>query len=220
MNILNATLDSHQDRRLEARRQASRASEATSLAGVLPPEERLARFDAWARAELATRLDWAWAGSGRDRRIEQCRVYLERIVLDLWRRGWMLDGARLARHITSCLDAVAAQQKAGKVANFWAYYQASVDRYVGANAEEIREEALRAGTHIQQLVGTLCRPAPKAPSLPELLALRRNETEQSKQSLRTKAAAARQRKKDQTKGQLGLGFARYSSSESPPRDNR
>ncbi len=31
----------------------------------------------------------------------------------------------------------------GNVTNFWAYYQASVDRYVGLNAEELRDEAIR-----------------------------------------------------------------------------
>lgn len=168
---------------------------ATQHAHATDPAERLIKFDAWVRGELARRIDWTWAGAQRERRIEQCRLCLEKLVLDLWRRGWMLDGKKLARHIEAVLDAVARQQKAGKVQDFWAYFQASVNRYVGANAEELREEAMRAGTHVSQLLNVLgVRAAPTGPALPELIAQRAGEVAQAKeQTLREKIAKARKR---------------------------
>ena len=169
------------------------------------PAARLIKFDAWVRGELARRIDWSWAGAQRERRIEQCRLCLEQLVLDLWRRGWLLDGKKLARHIEALLDAVARQQKQGKVGDFWAYFQASVNRYVGANAEELREEAMRAGTHVSQLLNVLgMRTTPAATPLPELIAQRAGEVAQAKeQTLREKQAAARRlAKADQAQARL------------------
>lgn len=168
---------------------------ATQHAHATDPAERLIKFDSWVRGELARRIDWAWAGAQRERRIEQCRLCLEKLVLDLWRRGWLLDGKKLARHIEAVLDSVARQQKAGKVADFWAYFQASVTRYVGVNAEELREEAMRAGTHVSQLLNVLgVRAAATGPALPELIAQRAVEVAQAKvETLREKIAKARKR---------------------------
>jgi hypothetical protein len=195
MDIFNEVLAGRADAAEEqaARRQLNKVDVVET-----DPAARLIKFDAWVRAELGKRLDWSWAGAQRERRIEQCRLCLEKLVLDLWRRGWMLDGKKLARHIEAVLDAVARQQKAGKVQDFWAYFQASVNRYVGANAEELREEAMRAGTHVSQLLsfygvkpGTA---APVAPSLPELIAQRASEVAQAKEeTLREKIAKARKR---------------------------
>lgn len=159
------------------------------------PEVRLLKFDAWVGRQLAKRLDWTWAGDGKAKRIEQCRVYLERLVLEMWRRGWMLDGKRLAAHIEKVLDAVGAYQRAGKVQEFWPYFRACVDRYVGGNAEEIRAEAMRIGCHAGQLLTALGvnRPA-SGPSLPELVAQRADEVTKAKDAtLREKLARQRQR---------------------------
>lgn len=160
-----------------------------------PPEVRLLKFDAWVSRQLATKLDWTWAGAAKAKRIEQCRVYLERLVLEMWRRGWMLDGKRLAAHIESVLDSVGAYQRAGKVVEFWPYFRACVDRYVGANAEEIRAEAMRAGSHIGNLLSALGvnRPA-SGPSVPELVAQRAYEVAKAKDaSLRQKLVRQRER---------------------------
>lgn len=62
----------------------------------------------------------------------------------------MLDGRKLAARITELLDAVATYQRAGKVVEFWPYFKASVERYVGANAEELKEDAMRAGSQVNQ----------------------------------------------------------------------
>ncbi len=159
--------------------------------------KRLIKFDAWVRGQLATRIDWTWAGNQRERRIEQCRICLEKMVLELWRRGWLLDGKKLAARIVSVLDAVAAQQKRQTVQDFWAYFQTAVKRFVGANAEELQAEAMRAGSHVGQLLSAYgVKAAPTAPTLPELIAQRAGEVATAKAAtLREKLSAARVRVK-------------------------
>ncbi len=160
--------------------QRAKAAEAWMLNGTAPAD-RLLAFDTWARARLEATLDWAWAGEARARRIEQCRVELERLVVELWRRGWQLDGRRLARHIDAALADVAAAQAAGRVRDFWPFYSGVLRRYVGTNAEEIRAEALTAGSHVQQALGAILRaaagrPVPDSgPSMTELVSQRRSE---------------------------------------------
>ncbi|HEY1791527.1 MAG TPA: hypothetical protein VGG34_01300 [Opitutaceae bacterium] len=151
------------------------------------PEERLIRFDRWVRKQLSERLDWAWAGDTKDRRVEQCRIYLERMVLALWRRGWFLDGEALATHIIMAISTLGAQQRADKVRDFWPYFQAVVDRYVGVNSEEIRDQALRAGSHVSQAMALIGKAL--GPTLPELMAQRTGEVAQAKaETLREKQA--------------------------------
>jgi hypothetical protein len=158
--------------------------------------QRLLRFDAWVKGELEKRLDWAWAGGQRVRRVEQCRVQLEGLVLDLWRRGWMLDGKKLAGVITAALDDVAKAQKAGRVQDFWAFFKAITGRHVGVNSEEIQHQARSAGATIAQ---TLCALGVKTPAtaetpLPQLIAQRREEIVKAK-SLREQQAEERKRRK-------------------------
>lgn len=179
MNVFGQRLDAHDDDAMTPLDQR-KANEAWMLIGKRP-EERLLAFDRWVCGELTTRLDWEWAGKQRERRIEQCRIYLERMVLGLWRRGWMLDGARLAQRIEAMLDGVGKYQRAGKVEHFWPYFCACVNRYVGANAEEIQVEAMRASTHIGGLLGALgIHAKPSTPTLPELVAQRSDEVKKSK----------------------------------------
>lgn len=213
MDVFALNLDDREDRRTAeaAARQNSGRDEKTEADVLLwlnkgtAPEVRLLKFDAWVGRQLAERLDWTWAGPNKAKRIEQCRVYLERLVLEMWRRGWMLDGERLARHITGVLDSIGAYQRAGKVVEFWPYFRASVDRYVGANAEEIRTEAMRAGAHIGNVLTALGvgRPA-SGPSVPEMVAQRAEEVKTAKaETLREKLARQRQRNKaDATQAQL------------------
>lgn len=156
------------------------------------PAVRLLKFDAWVTRELATRLDWSWAGAAKEKRVQQCRVYLERLVLDLWRRGWMLDGHRLAAHLQKVLDSIGAYQRAGRVQEFWPYFRACVDRYVGANAEELRAEAMQAGVHMNQILSALTARRPAAPFLPELVAQRADEVSKARgPSLRSRLSQAR-----------------------------
>jgi len=165
-----------------------------------PPEVRLLRFDAWARGELAKRLDWAWAGEAKERRIEQCRIQLHTVCKHLFRRGWNLDGERLAARIEALLDSVAKYQRGGKVLDFWSYYKAAVDRYVGANAEELREEAMQCGAHVSQLFASIKAKVPAGPSMPELVAQREDETLRA----RVSRQRAREAKKAGDAGQVQL----------------
>lgn len=190
MDILGQFIDGREGQSTEDRR---RAAEAWQLSAGKAPEVRLLAFDRWVRIELSERLEWAWAGAQKERRIEQCRLRLEKVVLDLWRRGWMLDGKRLAARITELLDAVGAYQRKGQVRDFWSYFSASIERYVGANAEEIQAEAMRAGSHVGQLLNVLGIAAgAKVPTLPELLAQRADEVTTAKaETLREKLGRAR-----------------------------
>lgn len=141
------------------------------------PAARLVKFDSWLRHELDARLDWAWAGAAKQKRIEQCRVQLDGLVIALWRRGWALDGKRLADRIKELLDAVGKAQREGKVRDFWPYFKASADRYVGLNAEELREEAKAAGAAVADVFQQLLKRADGGgPSMTELVAQRSQET--------------------------------------------
>jgi hypothetical protein len=170
---------------------------------VLAPEERLLKFDAWVRRQLAERLQWPTDARRRSKLIEQCRVKLERLVMDLWRRGWMLDGKRLAKHLLSALDDIAAAQAAGRVKDFWPFFCRVVDRYVGLNAEEIQREARAcAGAKpicaaLSWLVDRRSAPASAGPTLPELVAQRREETLRDKLSRSRRSEAAKAATKDQ-----------------------
>jgi hypothetical protein len=183
MDVLGQQLDQREDPvriRADAETRA-RGAEAWMLAGA-DPADRLLKFDTWVRAKLEGTLDWSWAGAARARRIEQCRAELERLVQELWRRGWMLDGHRLAKHVKAALADVAAAQAAGRVRDFWPFYVGVVRRYVGVNAEEIRAEAMAAGTHVGLAMQAILRAStgqgeatPAGPSITELVALRRAE---------------------------------------------
>ena len=158
------------------------------------PEVRLVRFDTWLRMELDARLDWAWAAPSKTKRLEQCRIQIDGMILALWRRGWMLDGARLAARITGMLDAIGKAQRAGQVREFWPYFKASVSRYVGLNAEEIQAEAMSAGSAVAQVFQQLAR---KQPAMPELVAQRAEETLRAKLTRQRAAEARKTSQKDQ-----------------------
>lgn len=163
----------------------------------LPREERLQKFDDWLYLKLRQRIDWSWAGDSvaQGRRIGQARLYLERLVLNLWRRGWLLDGSKLAARILAPLDAIAKYQKAGSINEFWPYFCATIDRYVGVNAEEIQRESLQIGASIGHLLGPLGLNKPqKGPTLPELLAARASEVSEHQSTLREKQSLLRAKK--------------------------
>ncbi len=166
------------------------------LNGPLAPPARLLAFDRWVRKELSTRLQWPGNEAARARQIEQSRILVERLVLDLWRRGWMLDGKRLATHITAALDAVAKAQAKGQIRDLYAYLRRSLEAYVGVNAEEIQAEARRhASGHIGVIAEDVLMAyglGQKGPSIPELVAQRRHEIDQSK-SLRQALQEARRK---------------------------
>lgn len=53
---------------------------------ILAPEARLLKFDTWMRQQLWQRLKWPGDARQKTKLVEQCRIKLERLVLDLWRR--------------------------------------------------------------------------------------------------------------------------------------
>lgn len=181
MDVFGQFLNARDD----AQSQFARSVDWANLNAPLAPPARLLAFDGWVRKELAVRLQWPGTPAARARQIEQCRILVERLVLDLWRRGWMLDGKRLATHITAALDAVAKAQVKGTVRDLYAYLRRSLEAYVGINAEEIQIEARR---HASGHIGTLAADILTAygigtvggPTIPELVAQRRAEIDQAK----------------------------------------
>ncbi len=173
--VFNGFLQTRADRH-----QAGRPADDWMLL-VLAPEERLLKFDAWVRRQLQARISWRGTERQQRKMMEQCRVKLERLVMDLWRRGWLLDGQKLAGHILAALDDIAAAQRAGRVKDFWPFFCRVVDRYVGINSEEIQAEAramagARPMSSILEGLHLGTKPAAAGPTLPELVAQRREET--------------------------------------------
>lgn len=195
MDVLGQYLDQRDDdRRDEAAARALSGRDARTeatfriwLDGGRRPEERILAFDGWIRDQLAARLVWPADPAQARRKLEQARVHLERVVLELWRRGWHLDGRALAARLIELLDAVGKYQRSGKVLDFWPYFRAAVDRYVGLNAEELREQAMRAGSHVGQLMTAIARQGAPAARIGDLIEQRHQET------LRAKLAAERAR---------------------------
>jgi len=186
-------LDERDLRQEQAAKLAERdRKEREWLYGDRTDAERLIRFDAWVKAELATRIDWTWAGDAKTKRIEQCKVGLENMVKQLWSRGWHLDGKRLATLIKDALDEVGEAQRKGRVRDFWPFFNAVVTRYVGANAEEIQQAAMSIGAGTGRIFEQLLRKTPQQASMTELVARRADETIRE-QVKRQRAQEARQK---------------------------
>jgi hypothetical protein len=181
------------DARAEAdRRQAERdAAARVWMNQAQKPEARLAAFDRWLLRELDRRLVWTSTGAEKVKRLHQCRVQVDGLVLALWRRGWMLDGTRLADRITEMLDPIGKAQRGGQVRDFWPYFKTACGRYVGLNAEEIQAEAMSAGAAVGAVFQQLLKRQPAGASMPELVAQRHEETLREKVN-RQKAQERRQ----------------------------
>lgn len=194
---LEGFLDERADHRARLAAQAARDADARlwQSRATGTPEQRLLRFDRWVRHELASRLDWSWAGPAKAKRLEQCRIELETLIRQLFERGWYLDGHRLGGLICDALDEVRAAQDAGRIREFWPFYKSVVRRYVGIHAEEIQADAMALGSTAGQVFAALTRRSPAAPSIPELVAQRATETlreklaRQRRQEARSKASA-------------------------------
>jgi hypothetical protein len=191
-------LEEREDQVVRDAMQAARdAAERVWFNQKATPEERLVNFDTWLRVELRDRLDWKWAGFMKEKRLEQCRIQIDTMILALWRRGWMLDGARLARRVREMLDTIGKAQRAGQVRDFWPYFKAATSRYVGLNAEEIQAEAMSAGVAVAAVIHQLTRGLPAGPALPELVAQRADETLRAKLTRQRAQEARKTAQKDQ-----------------------
>ncbi len=206
MDVFGQFLEARTDQQVRGEKSAS----WYDLNAPLSPPARLIAFDGWVRRTLEVSLDWPGNTTQKARLIEQCRILVESLVLDLWRRGWMLDGKRLAGHISKALGDVAKAQAKGGVRDLYAYLRRSLEAYVGLNAEEIQAEARRHATgHAGLLAADVLaaygiggRPL----SIPELVAQRRDEVDRAKEeTLRSKLARAR-RRESPCKGDAGQGL--------------
>ena len=155
------------------------------------PEVRLLKFDAWLRQLLVDKITWPADPGRRRKMVEQCRVLVERMVIELRTRGWLFDGKLLAAHVTAAVEEVAKAQAEGRVKDLWPFFRALLQRYVGTRADELREEALSARCHISNLVGSI------STRLPSLVAQRTDETLREKLARQRHKDAARQADADQ-----------------------
>lgn len=177
MNVLEQVLDGREDRRREA--EAADDRWLKERAGVDPDEQRR-KWRQWVCRVLARALQWPKNEGARERLIGQCAAELTGLAREMRGRGWLLDGEALAAHVRAVLKPIGEAQRAGKVADFWPYFRASVARYVEANADAIQREAKRTGAEegTQTMAGALAAlgidklagRAAKGPSLTEVLA--------------------------------------------------
>ncbi len=204
MNFLARGLDERDERAQDEREADERW--LRERAGV-DPAERLQSWDRWIRATLKKTLVWPQKGEGRDRLLRQCAVEMTVLAKQLRGRGWLLDGEALAEHVRALLEPIGKAQKAGKVGDFWPYFRAAVSRYVGANAEELQQQAKRTGAdEAAQSIGAILGGLSvlKPASMTELLTARAGEVAQAKaETLRAKQARLRAAEKaDATQRQL------------------
>lgn len=203
MNVLDQFIH---DR--EAGGIAQREADARWVEGAgIEPAERLLSWDRWLVGLLAKTLEWPSDEAARARLMRQCAAEITVLARQLRGRGWLLDGKALAAHVQAVLKPVAMAQKAGKVADFWPYFKASVGRYVDSHAEEIQAYARRtgrdeAGQSIGAILGGLS--IVKEVSMTELLTARAAEIGTAKkETLRARQSRLRARA-DCDNSQLGL----------------
>jgi len=164
------------DRQLQIRDQAD-AREAHYLqqtAGI-DRDQAIRRWRRRCRATLLRDLQWPADETRRERLVARCTNDLEVIARHLYQRGWLLKEERLGELVKACLRPIAEAQKAGKVRDLYPYFKASVERFVGLNAEEIQRTAKTSGADVgssmeslvQGLGHLLGRPAP---TMTEILA--------------------------------------------------
>lgn len=161
----------------DARRESLAEAEARFLrerAGV-DRKERLAAWREWAAKKLAAEFALPADERARARLIGQLTAELEKMVRQLFDRGWLIEGKRLAEVVSDCLAPIAKAQRAGKVGDLYPYFRVAVLRYVGANAEQIQRAARRDGADaaeafsggLAMALGLLRQP--QAPSLTEVI---------------------------------------------------
>lgn len=165
-------------------RALSREESAALTAGA--SAQRKVKFDRWVRAQIAQKLAAALpeTPAQRARQIGQIAELVETMLVHLYQRRWLLDGQRLAAHVTAALDEIARAHAAGRVRSLYLFSQVVICRYVGTHAEEIQQEARKQEGLATALLqaGALFR----EPSLVELAAYRRDA------NVKAELAAARQ----------------------------
>lgn len=188
MNLLEDLLDRHErDPRSHCQRQRDRAlsrEESAALAAAAPAQRKV-KFDRWVRTQIAQKLATALPveSAARARLVGQIAEMVETMLVHLYQRRWLLDGKRVADHVTAALDEIARAHTDGRVRSLYKFAQVVICRYVGTHAEEIQQEARKQEGLATALIqaGALFR----EPSLVELAAHRRDE------NIKAELAAAR-----------------------------
>lgn len=146
-------------------REKEVAAEAYFLKQSAGIDRRAALLD-WRRDAYELLLDtltWPEAPDRRHKLVNQCIAELETMAQQLYSRGWLVKHAVLMALAKQAIEPVAVAQRAGKIGDFWPYFRASVRRFVPVNADQIQQDARRAGadsTHtaaelLASLVGVL-----------------------------------------------------------------
>jgi hypothetical protein len=146
------------------------------------PGARLVAFESWLYGEMAKRLVWPTETAARERMIGQCRAFIVEAVGDMQRHGFLFADRELAALLREKLDQIARLQKLGKVDSLYPYFRACWSGWVRREADSLRDRAMSAGSHVNQItqrVLALGRPA--ATSMAEIVG----------ESIREQAAAAR-----------------------------
>lgn len=182
MDVLRQHLDDHEDaeKRHSARANARKDQDWWQIKAA-NEAERLLAFEAWCRRQIQARLRLPADPTAKARRTGQCLVEIKGMLLDLFKRGWLLDGARLAPHVITVLDDVGAAQSAGRVREFWPFFKSAVRTYVGRNAEELRSESQRAGNIANMVLADITR------NLPTIVAHERDEINATLREQKTRA---------------------------------
>lgn len=149
------------------------------------PGVRLVAFERWLFALLGTQLVWPADSYARERMIGQCRAFVVEAVGDLERHGFLFNDRQLASMLREKIDQIARLQKLGKVENLYPYFRACWSGWVRSEADRLRERAMCAGSHVNQVTQ-------------RLLVLGKGRAEQPivgvvAESLREQAAAARRK---------------------------
>lgn len=170
---------SQQDKRSTFQREAARPIS-------IEDAHRLIKFEQWVASELSKTLIWPGETQRREKLLGQAKAFIMDAVADMGRRGFLFDGPKLAAMIRDTLRDIRRRQDLGHIHDLYPYLRQTWTTYVGARAEELRQDSMSAGTHVAQLMAKL---QPRQISIPELAAREASE----KATLREAKAAARKR---------------------------
>lgn len=91
-------------------------------------------------------LTWPTDRARREKLLGQCAAEILVMCRQLRGRGWLLDGKALAEEVTAAIAPISTYQRTGKIDDFFAYFRASIRRYVDAHAEDLQAKARRTGS--------------------------------------------------------------------------
>lgn len=156
---------------------------------------RLIKFEQWVASELSKTLSWPDETARRQKLLGQAKAFIMEAVADMGRRGFLFKPAALAAMIRDTLRDIRRRQDLGHIHDLYPYLRQTWTSYVGARAEELRQDSMSAGTHVAQLIAKL---QPRELTIPEL-ALRQQA---ERATLKAAKAAARKHSRDASEPSL------------------